>query len=295
MSRLSKILVTIFLILSVYIGIENSQQWFAKQQLLNPISQIKKKNIDAIIISDPKQFQELQLIKKTDGWYSDGIPVDPLKLDYLFTVLKILEKRSLIATRKENYHKFGLDIKQATEIRYMQEGKVKFRFKIGQRAQRLNSCYILFPDEKVYLLDTALSEYITTDKTYYWDLNIQRLNKHEIKEIHINAIKNKKKIFLTKNNTWITKDGIASSHKYTHSLDKLLMLKASGIKHKNKKSFRRYHLFPPQRMIEIYLKSGHHIILVVGAKENDQYKVLDLSKETYIYDLPSGDIETLFR
>eukprot|EP01047_Picozoa_sp_COSAG01_P009630 COSAG01_NODE_398_length_17547_cov_206.793501_4_plen_286_part_00 len=282
MSRVTKIILVIFIVALSYFLI--SRVHF-NETIINGSSLSQKINaskINQIIISN--NDEQIILNQDKAKWYCEKLRVKDAVIHHIFASMYVLQNKSLISEQVNKYNNFMLSHKDTLRLSFKikNQSDVALSFLVGKRASHINSCYVLWEDNKVYLVDQNLAAIFPINKEEYIDKNILKIQKNELEQVTLSIKEGSPSIFK------FNKDELQAIYY-------LLNSEAQEVKVVVENTLTAYHLTPPKYMLKVKLNSAHVINFAIGEKYKDSYYMYNLARKNRVYRVEAGLVDAFLK
>lgn len=191
--RVLFLLVSFFLLLSVYFVIENRPIIFKTKE--GPLL-FKKEAVDKIVIVDNKRTTTIT--KKNNHWFVDRFPADEERIEAIINALAGLKREEIASRNKNSYPQFEVDGRRRVEL-------ANQTIYIGKNFTLNKSYFRLNKDANVYIAGQDLTGLLSSQE--FRDLNPRFINNEgAISQLTLKWDDKKTSLKKEKNN-WKTSSG----------------------------------------------------------------------------------------
>ncbi len=170
--------IIIFLLLVIAAGFlyfTNKKEEEIKEQHNYVFKNLNFPQITSITLKTYVEKKPFTLKKDKSGkWSVNGVECNKYKIEYLINLLKKVDFKNVISSKKENYPNFQVDDKNAIKV-IITQGKKKIKLWIGKFTPDGNGCYVRLENGNVYLIPNNLTfEFDKTKKNFYLEDKIKK-------------------------------------------------------------------------------------------------------------------------
>ncbi len=167
MNKRNIIIIILLVVAAGFLYYSNVKEEKASEYHNYVFKNLKFNNIKSITLKTYVEKKPFTIKNQNGKWSINNVECNKYKIEYLINLLKSVDFKNVISTKKENYSKFQVDDNNSIKVTINQKNK-KTTIWIGKFTPDGNGCYVRLENGKVYLIPNNLTfEFDKNRKNFY--------------------------------------------------------------------------------------------------------------------------------